>query len=381
MTQLRRGTDNQAVGLIPLLLFTVMDYYYSYTLSFVVALAFCVVSYLVFRYLRKGEVYQFMLLPVVVTFLLYSIFLFAQLDSILSEYSALILEILLVIVLSFVTLLRKFILRKIRYIGFHHDKQTSVNASLNEFFYIAQITQYLYSGHLFCVMFYLLLPDDMKNLDLAPFFFQHLEIIIGVFIIAYEHIRLYMIRKYLRQEVWLPVLNESGKVIGRIARSISIASMRKFYHPVVRIVLLHKGMLYLAKRSEEEIVSPEKLDYPFKQYVKYKQSLEDTASEAIQPYIENKAVNPRFMVRYTFEDSVVKHLVAVFVVNVPSEDFLIHEKMPKGKLWTAKQIEENIGTGLFSDYFEKEFSYLKNTVLLAESFLSKEADVNIELSE
>jgi len=377
MKQLRRGTESQSVGLIPLLLFAVADYYYSYTLSFVVALVFCAVSCLIFRHLRKGEVYQFMFLPVVATLLLYSIFLFAQLDSILSEYSVVILEILLVIVLSLVSLLRKFVLRKVRNIGFPPDKQTYVNASLNEFYYIAQITQYLYTIHLFCVMFYLLLPDDVKNPHLEPFFFKHLEIIIGVLIIVYEQIRLYMIRKYLRQEEWLPVLNENGKVIGRIARSISIASMRKFYHPVVRIVLLHKGMLFLAKRSEEEIVSPEKLDYPFKQYVKYKQSLEDTASEVIQPYIESNAVNPRFMVRYTFEDSVVKHLVAVFVVNIPSEDFFIQENMPKGKLWTVKQIEENIGKGLFSDYFEQEFSYLKNTVLLAESFLPKNTEINL----
>ena len=43
-------------------------------------------------------------------------------------------------------------------------------------------------------------------------------------------------------------------------------------------------------------------------------------------------------------------------------------KQPNGKLWTSKQIEENLGSGVFSEYFEQEFAYLQNTVLLAENF-------------
>ena len=39
-----------------------------------------------------------------------------------------------------------------------------------------------------------------------------------------------------------------------------------------------------------------------------------------------------------------------------------------GKLWSATQIEDNIGTGIFSECFELEFEYLKNTLLLAQRF-------------
>ena len=37
-----------------------------------------------------------------------------------------------------------------------------------------------------------------------------------------------------------------------------------------------------------------------------------------------------------------------------------------GTLWTAKQIKENMGKSLFSAYFEKEYPYLQNTVMLAD---------------
>ena len=56
------------------------------------------------------------------------------------------------------------------------------------------------------------------------------------------------------------------------------------------------------------------------------------------------------------------------MICIRNEEQLNLIKEDGGKLWTPKQIEQNIGTGLFSELFEKEFPYLQNTILLAESF-------------
>ena len=53
---------------------------------------------------------------------------------------------------------------------------------------------------------------------------------------------------------------------------------------------------------------------------------------------------------------------------IRSEKMMNIVKREGGKLWTGKQIEENMGKGLFSEYFEQEFNYLQNTVLLAENY-------------
>ena len=78
-------------------------------------------------------------------------------------------------------------------------------------------------------------------------------------------------------------------------------------------------------------------------------------------------VTPRLLVRYTFENEQVKQQVSLFVVYLREETQLESCKTEAGKLWSVRQIEENLGTGIFSEYFEKEYSYLKNTVLLAEN--------------
>ena len=76
MNVVRKQLDNQAIGVLPLLLFLFLNNYFSYLLSFVVGASCCVGCFALFRLLREKGVYQFLLLPVAATFVLYSIFLF-----------------------------------------------------------------------------------------------------------------------------------------------------------------------------------------------------------------------------------------------------------------------------------------------------------------
>mgnify|MGYP007041018153 CR=1 FL=1 len=71
----------------------------------------------------------------------------------------------------------------------------------------------------------------------------------------------------LRKEMWLPVLNDGGKVIGCIARSVSRSLPKKYYHPVVRVAVIYQGMLYLVNRGKKSFVSPDTKVRCVKQWV------------------------------------------------------------------------------------------------------------------
>ena len=100
MNQVRQGLDNQAIGLLPLLLFMFLDNFFSYKISFSIAALFCLLSFLAYHLLKQGRVYQFMLLPTAATFICYSGFLLMHLEPVLFTYSPLIAELLLVVVLA-----------------------------------------------------------------------------------------------------------------------------------------------------------------------------------------------------------------------------------------------------------------------------------------
>ena len=60
MNKVKRNLDNQAIGLVPLLLFMFLDNYFSYLLSFIIGVTFCFVCIFLFQILSKDKVYQFL---------------------------------------------------------------------------------------------------------------------------------------------------------------------------------------------------------------------------------------------------------------------------------------------------------------------------------
>ena len=273
MNRVKKGLDNQAIGLLPLLLFMFLDNYFSYLLSFIIGVTFCFVCIFLFQVLSKDKVYQFMLLPSAGTLVLYSVFLFLKLEPVLFIYSPLITEVLLVVALAIVGFTRRTVIQRIRDSKRPSFKRTLLRTTLNEFYFLAQLVQNLYTLHLFIILLYSILPETMQNMRTERFLYRELGLVIGVLVIVYEQIRLSLMQGSLKKEMWLPVLNDNGKVIGCIARSVSRSLPKKYYHPIVRIAVVYNGMLYLVRRSKDEFVSPDTMDYPFHNYVLFRHSI------------------------------------------------------------------------------------------------------------
>ena len=72
-----------------------------------------------------------------------------------------------------------------------------------------------------------------------------------------------------------------------------------------------------------------------------------------------------------FENEDTKRLVFLYVSDIEDEELFDSLRLEGGKLWTEAQIEDNLGTMLFSECFEMEYEYLKNTILLAHRFRTK----------
>lgn len=369
MNRIKKGWENQAIGIVPWLLFLFLDNYLSYLTAFVFAVLFCVGSMFFFHLRRNDNVYAFMLMPSLLTFVLYSICLaFLPIQPVLQVNTPLIAEILLVIVLIFFHATQKGFLHHIRSSKMPASRRTYILTTLNEFYFVAQLFQNLYTLHLFIIVFYSILPESSQDVHWSRFLYRDSGIVIGLLVIAYEQIRLLLLQGRLKKEMWLPVLNDQGTVIGCIAYSVSRLLPKKYYHPVIRVALLYKGMLYLTPRHPHAWVSASLLDYPFQRYVLFRQTIA-TAVHVTLAKLKDclPKVTPRLLVRYTFENEQVKQQVSLFVVYLREETQLESCKTEAGKLWSVRQIEENLGTGIFSEYFEKEYSYLKNTVLLAEN--------------
>lgn len=370
MNFVKKGLDNQAIGLLPLLVFMLLDNYISYLASFLIGVSICFVCIFVFEVLIKKRIYLFMLLPSAGTLVLYGGFLSLRLDPILFVYTPLITEVLLVVCLTIVGFTRRSVFKYIRNSEQPRSRKTLLRTTLNEFYFVSQLVQNLYTLHLFAVLLYSFYADTLETEIADQFLYRYMGVLLGILVMIYEQIRISWMQGSLKKEMWLPVLNEKGKVIGCIARSVSRSLSKKYYHPVVRIAVLYEDMLYLVKRSQAEYVSPGTVDYPFHRYVLFRETLTNAVKDALGKLGEEAGIVPRLLVRYTYEDERVKHLVSLYTITLQTEKQLDDCKQRTGKLWTIKQIEANLGKGVFSGYFEKEFPYLQSTVLLARTIYS-----------
>ncbi|KAA6300817.1 MAG: hypothetical protein EZS26_003037 [Candidatus Ordinivivax streblomastigis] len=172
-----------------------------------------------------------------------------------------------------------------------------------------------------------------------------------------------LVKKHLKNEEWLPIVNESGGVYGKITRSLSLQE-NKYYHPVIRIALMHKGKLFLKASSSAPDSKSFPWDYPLARYLKFNESLEDGVSHIFN---ENNGktsnLSARFIVRYIHQET--KQMIYLYICNIAHETQLGQNFLNGGKWWTPKQISENLSSGIFSNLFENEYNLVSSTVLAA----------------
>lgn len=364
MNLLKKGIENQSLGLLPILLFMILDNFFAYRLSFFIAMTFCTLSLVVYKFLQKGRVYMYMLLLTTATMVLYSLFMCLRLRPVLYTYSPLLIELILVCVLSAVRFYKKKVFRRLRDSGIPQLQKVKQRNMLSEFYYVVPIIKNAYTIHLLAVVFCGILPGFAQSEIFQRFLLHTLPVILGFCIIVYEQIRLMMLQDKLDKEAWFPVLSDDGRVIGRIAASVSRSVAKKFYHPIVRVMIVYKGMLYLGKRAADSYVSPGKWDTPFYNNIQFKQTIEDAAQSVVSG-LGQMANAPRFLARYTYESGQVKHLVSLFAISL-DDDQMKEMNTCKAKFWTAGQIDENFHTGIFSEYLTEEYDYLRNTIMHTE---------------
>lgn len=273
----------------------------------------------------------------------------------------------------FISLL--FISRLLKsYISMYLGKKPSIiqKTYLGEFFDIARLTHYGLTFHLFIVILCELSNQSLETDQFVRNIYGAIAVSILAFIIIYEQIKTRKIVKQLREEEWLPIVNESGEVTGRIAKSVSVQMNKRFMHPMVRIALIHNGEIYIQKRLDNNLIDPLAYDHPFEKLMLFNNEINTSVKNCISKALNTQELPFNFLLKYVFENKEVRRLVFLFVARVENEEQLKSVSLLDGKFWTPKQIEESLTEdNIFSECFQLEYEYLKNTVIQAD-ILKKE---------
>jgi len=179
--------------------------------------------------------------------------------------------------------------------------------------------------------------------------------IAAVILILYH---LYILKRCHQKEYWLPIVDDGGNVIGRVAKSVSFETPGKYQHPIIRILISKGSSIYLSSRPFGFCSDYGLYDYPIKYLMAFGKSIEKSISELQKKHFPNSP-QPRFLLKYKHENKFGSWQVFLYILRIENEGELIGFDKCKGKFWTFPQIQENFGKACFSPFLEGELDFIR----------------------
>lgn len=238
----------------------------------------------------------------------------------------------------------------------------SIKSSFYETFFLFRILKHFIIIYLVIVLSYFIFFSDYHAPELHRFMFGELRFLMILIVIVFSLVRLYWLNRRFRNEDWLPIIDEDAQVIGKIARTVSYQFKEKYLHPHLRILVFHKGKIYLQMRDSHRLSDIKGYDTPLAQDLCYLQDFTGGVNELMHKAGLPSGLHPKFFTRYIFERKQLRRMVFLYTLIVSDDSFLSDKFFRKGKLWTEQEIDNNIGKGVFAEVFEEEYELLKTTV-------------------
>lgn len=364
---IRQSFVNPIIDFLPLLAFNVVDNFWGLQPALYIALPISI--YLSFYFFFKQPlVYGWHSFS---SFVLLSIgFWVALLARTLQvdELRAILVELVTVVTLFIVLELKD----KIKQFLLKSSNTLPMENNIDEFFRVSKILIFVSMLH---ILGQLMCPKLIPVTGAIEK--HHMEFVIKciytgfvVLVVIYEAIRVYFIRRQLFQEEWWPIVNREGGVIGSIEKALSISSLQKYTHPVVRIAIISQNKLLLRKRGKKDEFFSNVWDITISEHLKYGETVEACMERTLYEAIDFKDYDKaEYKSSYMVESKSDNEIMFFYVIQLDQEvDFdLSKEYGDSLKWWTTQQIDDNIGLGIFAEPFMKEYPYLHHKGLVGKS--------------
>lgn len=347
-------------GFIPLFVFIAADELWGTKIGLIVALAVGAVE-LIYTFIREKRFDKFILLDTALLMGLGGVSLLLH-NDIFFKIKPAIIEAILCVVLALSAFTKIDIVggmskRYMKGVTFNEAVQKQFKHTLKMMFWI-------FSVHTILVLYsaFYLSKEAWAFISGGLFY-----IIFGIYFV-YELInqrrkaKKQVVERY-EDEEWLPVVDEKGKVLGKALRSACHGG-EKFLHPVVHLhVMNHRKHLFMQKRPETKLIQPGKWDTAVGGHIAFGEDVSTSLQREAYEEIGLKGFSARPIGNYVFESEIERELVYSFLTYDYKGINLHSEEVQEGKFWTQKQIEQNLGKGVFTPNFEMEYQHqLKNKI-------------------
>ena len=156
-----------------------------------------------------------------------------------------------------------------------------------------------------------------------------------------------------------PVVDLSGRVVGRATRG-ECHSGSMLLHPVVHLhVFNSRGELYLQRRPLWKDIQPGRWDTAVGGHVDYGESVEKALRREVREELGIVDFKPEAVAVYPFRSEREYELVHVYRTLYDGA-IRPSDELDGGRFWTPREIRENFGKGVFTPNFEGEVFRILN---------------------
>jgi len=153
------------------------------------------------------------------------------------------------------------------------------------------------------------------------------------------------------------VFDTEGRVIGLATRS-EVHSNPSLIHRVVHVMVFNRqGDLLLQKRSMDKDIGPGKWDTSVGGHVNPGENVHDAALREMKEELGIVLSDLHYLYSYLFRNHRESELVSTFSCVYEGEVHFNAEEIDEVRFWHIQSIKEQTGKGIFSSYFEQEFTH------------------------
>ena len=341
-------------GFIPLFIFIAADEIWGTKVGLIVALAVGTFE-LIYTYIKEKRFDKFVLLDTALLVALGGVSLLLH-NDIFFKIKPAVVEAILCVILAISAFTRIDIVggmsqRYMKGIEINDQVQRKFKQTIKAMFWI-------FSAHTLLVVYSAFFMSKEAWAFISGGLFY---IIFGVYFV-YELVHqrrksMKQVIQHFEDEEWLPVVDEEGKVLGRALRSACHGGER-ILHPVVHLhVMNHNKHLFLQKRPETKLIQPGKWDTAVGGHIAFGEDVKTALQREAYEEIGLKNFSARPIGNYVFESEVERELVYSFISYDYKGINLHSEEVEEGRFWSKKQIEQNLGKGVFTPNFEMEYQH------------------------
>jgi isopentenyldiphosphate isomerase/intracellular septation protein A len=337
-------------GFIPLFVFIIADEIWGTKIGLFVAVGVGIAE-LLFVGIKEKRFEKFVLFDTMLLVVLGAVSIFLDNDIFFKLKPGLI-ELILLVVLAIsafskVNIIGLMSQRYLKDTSFNEAQVVQMRRSLKYLFYI-------FAGHTLLVFYatFYLSKGAWAFISGGLFY-----IIFGAYFL-FELVRQRRKGKELAAEEWVPLVDEKGNVTGQAPRS-QVHNGSKLLHPVVHLhVINRKKAILLQKRPKSKLIQPGKWDTAVGGHISVNETLEQALNKEAFEEIGLKNFSAKLLKTYKWESDVELELVYMFT-TYDYKNYHVHsDEVEEAKFWTKKQIENNLGKGLFTPNLEIEIKVL-----------------------